>query len=45
MEDMAYCLLGISGVSMPLLYGEGTRAFIKLQEGILKETDDQSLFA
>jgi hypothetical protein len=44
-EDMAYCLLGIFDVNMPLLYGEGTRAFIRLQEEILKETDDQSLFA
>lgn len=26
-EDMAYCLPGIFGVNMPLLYGEGKRAF------------------
>ncbi|KAN0110643.1 HET domain containing protein [Hyaloscypha variabilis] len=44
-EDMAYCLLGIFGVNMPLLYGEGGRAFIRLQEEILKESDDQSIFA
>jgi hypothetical protein len=44
-EDIAYCLLGIFDVSMPLLYGEGARAFTRLQEEILKETDDQSLFA
>ncbi|ORY08990.1 heterokaryon incompatibility protein-domain-containing protein [Clohesyomyces aquaticus] len=30
-EDMAYCLLGIFGVNMPLLYGEGNRAFLRLQ--------------
>ncbi len=30
---------------MPLLYGEGTRAFIRQQQEIIKETDDQSLFA
>jgi hypothetical protein len=30
-EDMAYCLLGIFGVNMPLLYGEGERAFLRLQ--------------
>jgi hypothetical protein len=29
-EDMAYCLLGIFGINMPLLYGEGSRAFIRL---------------
>ncbi len=44
-EDMAYSLLGIFEVNMPLLYGEGTRAFRRLQEEIIKETDDQSLFA
>ncbi len=44
-EDMAYCLLGIFGVNLPLLYGEGDRAFLRLQEAIFRETDDQSLFA
>ncbi|PMD14471.1 HET-domain-containing protein [Hyaloscypha hepaticicola] len=44
-EDMAYSLLGIFEVNMPLLYGEGIRAFRRLQEEIIKETDDQSLFA
>jgi hypothetical protein len=28
---LAYCLLGIFGVNMPLLYGEGERAFLRLQ--------------
>jgi hypothetical protein len=32
-------------VNMPLLYGEGEKAFTRLQEEILKESDDQSLFA
>jgi hypothetical protein len=31
MEDTAYCLLGIFEVNMPLLYGEGERAFLRLQ--------------
>ncbi|KAI1869377.1 hypothetical protein JX265_006467 [Neoarthrinium moseri] len=44
-EDEAYCLLGIFGVNMPLLYGEGIRAFIRLQEEVMKVSDDQSLFA
>jgi hypothetical protein len=44
-EDVAYSLLGIFDVNMPLLYGEGRKAFIRLQEEILKETDDQSLLA
>jgi hypothetical protein len=44
-EDVAYSLLGIFGVNMPLLYGEGQKAFLRLQEEILKQSDDQSLFA
>ena len=44
-EDMAYCLLGIFGVNMPLIYGEGEMAFIRLQEEIIKRFDDQSIFA
>ncbi|KAK3984906.1 ankyrin repeat-containing domain protein [Cladorrhinum sp. PSN332] len=44
-EDIAYCLLGIFGVNMPLLYGEGERAFIRLQEEIIKTSDDHSIFA
>ncbi|TID14281.1 HET-domain-containing protein [Venturia nashicola] len=43
-EDIAYCLLGIFNVNMPLLYGEGEKAFIRLQEEIMKESDDHSLF-
>jgi hypothetical protein len=37
------CLMGIFGVNMPLLYGEN--AFQRLQEEILKKSDDQNLFA
>ncbi|GAW15568.1 hypothetical protein ANO14919_049820 [Xylariales sp. No.14919] len=44
-EDEAYCLLGLFGVAMPLLYGEGRRAFRRLQEEIIKEIDDESIFA
>lgn len=45
-EDSAYCLMGIFGVNMPMLYGEGGRkAFLRLQEEIMKTSDDQSLFA
>jgi hypothetical protein len=43
-EDMAYCLLGLFDINMPLLYGEGDRAFERLQEEILKRSDDLSLF-
>jgi hypothetical protein len=45
-EDRAYCLLGIFDVNMPLLYGEGgEKAFIRLQEEIIKESIDMSIFA
>ncbi len=43
-EDMAYCLFGIFDVNMPLLYGEGSKAFRRLQEELLKTTEDQSIF-
>lgn len=44
-EDQAYCLLGLFGVSMPTIYGEGENAFIRLQLEIMKTSDDQSIFA
>ncbi|KAH9845487.1 HET-domain-containing protein [Teratosphaeria destructans] len=44
-EDMAYCLLGLMGVNMPLLYGEGDKAFLRLQQEIVKQSDDESIFA
>ncbi|KAI1160061.1 heterokaryon incompatibility protein-domain-containing protein [Nemania serpens] len=44
-EDIAYCLLGLFNVNMPLIYGEGTMAFVRLQEEIMKVSDDHSIFA
>jgi hypothetical protein len=44
-EDEAYCLMGLFDVNMPLLYGEGRKAFFRLQEEIMKNFDDQSIFA
>ncbi|GAB1317176.1 hypothetical protein MFIFM68171_07386 [Madurella fahalii] len=44
-EDLAYCLMGIFNIHMPLLYGEGERSFIRLQEEIMRFADDYSLFA
>ncbi|KAK3379025.1 heterokaryon incompatibility protein-domain-containing protein [Lasiosphaeria ovina] len=35
-EDLAYSLLGIFGINMPLLYGEGPEAFKRLQEEIIR---------
>ncbi|KAF2967434.1 hypothetical protein GQX73_g6159 [Xylaria multiplex] len=46
MEDAAYCLLGIFDVNMPLIYGEGKKAFKRLQEEIIKANpEDHTLFA
>lgn len=45
-EDIAYCLMGLFGAHMPLLYGEGQeKAFVRLQAEIALNTNDQSLFA
>jgi len=44
-EDTAYCLLGLFDINMPLLYGEEDKAFFRLQEEIIKATDDQSIYA
>jgi hypothetical protein len=44
-EDIAYCLLGIFDVNMPLLYGEGHKAFYRLQEQIIHNSGDDSIMA
>lgn len=44
-EDLAYCLLGLFNIQMALLYGEGSNAFARLQEEIVRQTDDESIFA
>lgn len=45
LEDHAYSLLGLLNVNMPLLYGEGKKSFLRLQEEIIKQSTDQSIFA
>ncbi|KAH7397242.1 heterokaryon incompatibility protein-domain-containing protein, partial [Pyrenochaeta sp. MPI-SDFR-AT-0127] len=45
LEDTAYCLLGIFDINMPLLYGEGDRAFMRLQEEIIRTIVDDSILA
>ncbi|KIM62504.1 hypothetical protein SCLCIDRAFT_60203, partial [Scleroderma citrinum Foug A] len=44
-EDRAYSLLGLLDVNMPMLYGEGRRAFQRLQLEIIRVSNDQSIFA
>lgn len=43
-EDRAYSLMGLFGVNMPMLYGEGEKAFQRLQQEIMKLSDDQTIF-
>lgn len=45
LEDTAYSLLGIFDVNMSLLYGEGRKAFRRLQEEVVKSTNDLTIFA
>ena len=44
-EDRAYSLLGLLDVNMPMLYGEGKKAFHRLQLEIIRISNDQSIFA
>ncbi|KAG1819256.1 uncharacterized protein BJ212DRAFT_1479372 [Suillus subaureus] len=44
-EDRAYSLMGLFGIHMPIIYGEGEKAFRRLQLEIMKSSDDQTIFA
>ncbi|KAH8897869.1 HET-domain-containing protein, partial [Thozetella sp. PMI_491] len=44
-EDRAYSLLGLFQINMALLYGEGANAFRRLQQEIINNTEDQTIFA
>lgn len=45
-EDVAYCLMGLFGIHMAPLYGEGGyKAFIRLQVNIMLEVCDHTLLA
>ncbi|KAG1737497.1 heterokaryon incompatibility protein-domain-containing protein [Suillus paluster] len=44
-EDRAYSLMGLFGIHMPIIYGEGEKAFRRLQLEIIKSSDDQTIFA
>lgn len=44
-EDMAYSLLGLFDINMPLLYGEGHKAFLRLQLEIIQRTTDVSFLS
>jgi len=38
-------MLGLFDVNIPLLYGEGEKAFMRLQLEIIRKSDDDSIFA
>ena len=44
-EDQAYCLMGLFGIYMPLLYGEQSQAFHRLQLEILKQSEDTTILS
>lgn len=45
-EDLAYSLMGILSVNMPLMHGEGaSKAFFHLQQEVMKDSSDHTLFA
>ena len=44
-EDRAYSLMGIFEIHMPIIYGEGEKAFRRLQLEIMKSSNDQTIFA
>lgn len=44
-EDLAYSLLGIFNINMTMQYGEGEKAFVRLQQEITRTTSDMSIFA
>ena len=43
-EDRAYSLIGLFNISLPIIYGEGCRAFRRLQEEIIRITFDHTIF-
>lgn len=44
-EDRAYSLLGLFGVNMTTIYGEGKQAFRRLQHEIIRQSTDHTIFA
>ncbi|TEA16143.1 Vegetative incompatibility protein HET-E-1 [Colletotrichum sidae] len=44
-EDIAYSLFGLFDVMIPMIYGEGNKAFTRLQKEIMTKTPDDSILA
>ena len=44
-EDIAYSMIGILDVHMTPQYGEGNKAFMRLQRTLMEQSTDKSIFA
>ena len=44
-EDIAYSMIGLLGVHLTPLYGEGRKAFMRLQQALVGSMLDESIFA
>lgn len=44
-EDIAYSMLGLLNITMEIRYGEGVKAFMRLQRTLMESSTDESLFA
>ena len=44
-EDIAYSMIGLFNLNMAVQYGEGTKAFLRLQRTLIENSTDESIFA
>ncbi|KAI4282435.1 MAG: hypothetical protein L6R38_002937 [Xanthoria sp. 2 TBL-2021] len=44
-EDIAYSMLGLLNINMEIHYGEGVKAFMRLQRTLMESSTDESIFA
>lgn len=44
-EDIAYSMLGLLNINMEIRYGEGAKAFIRLQRILMESSTDKLIFA
>lgn len=45
LEDRAYSLMGLFDINMPMIYGELEQAFLRLQQQIIANSTDETIFA
>ncbi|KAL8934367.1 MAG: hypothetical protein Q9216_005947 [Gyalolechia sp. 2 TL-2023] len=44
-EDIAYGMLGLLNINMTIYYGEGPKAFMRLQKTLMENSTDETIFA